>query len=474
MMSERMTSLSISSSMQQRTMATSEDLVARLIASTQELLEILNAWTFEEATYQRAYDIYNTIHRQYMALLHHFKAYLLPVDDLLPIPKEIQTCLISISRNEPSQLEHQLSILRELISKLVDCTRQKQHVICDKLVQVDYPIYLKWGHRVKRVTLDMHHTSIEQLRQLFLTYFGASDKSPLQILDPITNIEYELETINDIQPYSVDFLQHTVNRLSSETEIEQLRAELEQSRKSYLALKQSMQEPKENRKVHQEITKSKEMTQRAASLMSNRLEELQDIIDQLKSDVTQRRCRPSKSQLVRCKQESDRLEEEMKELEARIKRFKPFWKKTWELELQQIVKEQQFLREQEGLICDLKDDHKTLIDVLEQLNKIAEIQERKRQQQTINSATTEEEEEQGMIRVLGQVASIHVDHHQRMKALDDIERKLKLKKQKMDEFERELTDFVGFSKLRNVGGTEVVERERQQKDKAMIHQLFAK
>ncbi|KAI8048952.1 actin interacting protein 3-domain-containing protein [Gilbertella persicaria] len=401
------------------------------------------------------------------------------------LPEELRTCLKEVLEKEPSltTLEQHLPAIRDIIMRLLQGLKAKQSLLRDK----EFPVYLKSGDRIKKCTLQNSHLSIASIQQLFMTTFDV-DLSTVYILDPTTNIEYELEDVQDIQPYSVlsikathhtlqqlhslfdDFLQQSAHTLTKETELNQLKQELTQLKQSYAQLK-TEHDASDNRKIHQEISKSKDITQKAATLMTTRLEELQDTIDQLKSDVTQRRCRPSKHQLTQCQQVSDRLMHEMKQLESRIKTCKPLWKKTWELELQQIVKEQQFLKEQEALVADLKEDHKALIDVLGQLHKISEIQERKKQL-GMPIQKEQDEEEEGMIKVLQQVSHLHVDHHQRMKALGEIETKIKSKKQTVDEFERELTDFIGFSKLKNIGGTENVDKQRQEKDKAMIQQLF--
>lgn len=227
-------------------------------------------------------------------------------------------------------------------------------------------------------------------------------------------------------------------------------------------------------KAHAEMNESREVTQKAATLITSRLEALQDTIDQLKLDVTQRRCRPSRNQLKQCQEESDRLKSEMNDLQARIKKFKPIWKKTWEVELQQIVKEQQFLKEQEALLVDLKDDHKAVLDVLDQLVKISEIQERKKQLGVeFRMAPPTEEGFEGMTSVMKEVSNIHVDHSRRVKALAQAESKRsKELSQRIDAFERELTDFVGLRKLKKTGGAQAVDKQRQEKDKAMMKQIF--
>jgi hypothetical protein len=224
------------------------------------------------------------------------------------------------------------------------------------------------------------------------------------------------------------------------------------------------------------MTEAKESTRNAATAITARLEELQDTIDQIKLDVTQRRCRPSKAQLKHCEEESTILGQEMDDLSGKIKAFKPTWKKTWETELQDIVNEQQFLKDQEALLVDLKEDHNALLEVLDQLAKISEIQERKQQYHGVEFRRAPIEEGfDGMTSVIKQVSNIHVDHNRRVKAMVQAEKMRALElSQRIDAFEEELSDFVGCNKLKKIGGAEAIEKQRQEKDQALIKQIFDK
>ncbi|KAI7898326.1 actin interacting protein 3-domain-containing protein [Cokeromyces recurvatus] len=394
-------------------------------------------------------------------------------------------------------------------------------------------IYLKKGAHVKKSFIHQKDVSLHEIRQLFYKSFNLDSNNTtfIYILDPISNIEYELEDISDIKPYSIlimkenedndfhsldpsmtkkleilfkDVMQQVIEniankkpRMSDETtirkELNTLRHELANVRQIYEEYKKETEkvidELKEkstkvtstkslvvmlDERTRAEMNESREVTQKAAMLITNRLEELQDMIDQLKIDVTQRRRRPPKNQLHYCQEESKKLEIEMNELQQRIKEFKPIWKKTWEVELQRIVKEQQFLKEQEALLTDLKDDRNALLQVLEQLEKISEIHERKKQLgREYRMIPSTVDEEGGMAGVMKQVSTIHVDHSRRVKALAEAE-KLRAKElsQRIDAFERELTGFVELRKLKKTGGAEAIEKQRQEKDKALIKQIF--
>ncbi|KAI9480626.1 MAG: actin interacting protein 3-domain-containing protein [Benjaminiella poitrasii] len=388
-------------------------------------------------------------------------------------------------------------------------------------------LYLKKEDRVKKSSINQKDLCLQEIKQLFCKAFelDSSDAS-IYVLDPVSNVEYELEDMSDVKPYSMlaikgkekkvfssmdpvianemkalfeNVMQQVMENVmanktskkndnsSNDMMIEKLK---EEHQKEINSLRHELVTVRQikttntksivvmlDEKTHAEMNESREVTQKAATLITNRLEELQDMIDQLKLDVTQRRRRPPKDQLSYCQEESRKLEIEMSDLQSRIKQFKPVWKKTWETELQRIVKEQQFLKEQEALLADLRDDHHALLQVLEQLEKISEIHERKKQlgldHRPIIHDNSSGDLTDGMAGVMKQVSTIHVDHSRRVKALAEAER-LRAKKlsQRIDAFERELTGFVELRKLKKTGGAEAIEKQRQEKDKALIKQIF--
>lgn len=210
--------------------------------------------------------------------------------------------------------------------------------------------------------------------------------------------------------------------------------------------------------------------------ITKRLEDLQDTIDELKLDVTARKCRPSSTQMQHCDQEAKNLQGDISKLAEKLQTVKPMWKKTWEEELQNIVKEQQFLKEQEALLEDLQEDHAAILEVFEQLQKIREIQEKSksgpRRQFRITPIDSGHE---GMTSVLKQVTTIDVDPERRLRALNQAE-KMRGRElaNRIDEFEEELTNFVGTKKLRMTGGAQEIERQRQKKNQNMLRQLYEK
>ncbi|KAI8094237.1 actin interacting protein 3-domain-containing protein [Thamnidium elegans] len=532
-------------------MADIETCVSRLLRTTKNLLEILTAWSAGQVTDTQVYDQYNTLEIHFTNAIQAFESVSLSMKDMIYLPDALYICLKDTLSKDPSCLDQFLPAIRDIILKLLQGLKEKQILLRERLedtkeVDMDdpstkdalnaltmqenlansssvrktkkdtIPLYLKKGSHIKKVNV-VDHISMVALQELFRDKLNCNTQL-IYILDPESNIEYELEQVSDIKPYSVlsvrdddtvlneemqclfkqtlNQVLHTVQanhptkKVKLQQEINDLRHDLDDIQNIYQQLKNEtfkvitelrtktpvahtvvMLDPS----TRAEMNTSRQVTQKAATIITNRLEELQDTIDQIKLDVTQKRCRPSKFQLNHCKEESEIVQSEINDLVNKIKVAKPTWKKTWEVELQQIVKEQQFLKEQEALLVDLKEDHQSLLQVLDQLWKISEIQERKKQAGiALYKVAPVEEGFEGMTSVIKQVSTIQVDHSKRVQALAEAEKmRSKELSQRIDAFEKELTDFVGLKKLKKIGGAEAIERQRQEKDKDLIKQIFA-
>ncbi|CAO3569883.1 unnamed protein product [Mortierella alpina] len=212
--------------------------------------------------------------------------------------------------------------------------------------------------------------------------------------------------------------------------------------------------------------------------LTNKIEELQDVVEDMKVNVTQRRGRPSDISMAFVDKQCAQVEQEIKELSDYIQTLRPSWKKTWEVELQTIVKEQMFLKEQEALLEDLKEDRSSLLQTLGNLKKVMELQV-KNGGQGLKSKEflfqpMPEEGFEGLKTVMEEVKLIAPDSDKRLKAMAQMEKLRHIElSNRIDEFEEELTTFVGASKLRKTGGALEVERQRQQRDSENLKAMFA-
>ncbi|KAF9281350.1 Bud site selection protein 6 [Mortierella alpina] len=212
--------------------------------------------------------------------------------------------------------------------------------------------------------------------------------------------------------------------------------------------------------------------------LTNKIEELQDVVEDMKVNVTQRRGRPSDISMAFVDKQCAQVEQEIKELSDYIQTLRPSWKKTWEVELQTIVKEQMFLKEQEALLEDLKEDRSSLLQTLGNLKKVMELQV-KNGGQSLKSKEflfqpAPEEGFEGLKTVMEEVKLIAPDSDKRLKAMAQMEKLRHIElSNRIDEFEEELTTFVGASKLRKTGGALEAERQRQQRDSENLKAMFA-
>ncbi|CAO3572066.1 unnamed protein product [Mortierella alpina] len=214
--------------------------------------------------------------------------------------------------------------------------------------------------------------------------------------------------------------------------------------------------------------------------LTNKIEELQDVVEDMKLNVTQRRGKPSDISMAFVDKQSEEVEKEIAELSDYIQALRPTWKKTWEVELQTIVKEQMFLKEQEALLEDLREDRSSLVQTLANLKKVLELQNKNggvfgtKTRDFVFQPAMVDDGFEGLKTVMEEVKLIEPDSDKRLKAMAQMEKLRHIElSNRIDEFEEELTTFVGSSKLRKTGGALEVERQRQQRDLENLKAMFS-
>jgi uncharacterized phage infection (PIP) family protein YhgE len=288
---------------------------------------------------------------------------------------------------------------------------------------------------ISKRQLDLHLNEIQTLRRDILTLKQLQGEMKEETSHVVNDIKERASKLSEMAP--IDHLQSTSS--AARTQLEQGKTEL--------------------------LTKSEKVT--------TRLEELQDTIDQLKLDVTQRKCQPSEIQMTHCTDERKALDQEIKEFGDFMGTVKPHWKKIWEKELHTIVNEQQTLKDQEYLLADMKEDLDALQEVFDQLEKIYAYQAKAKPVVREFRVVSAEEGFEGMSSVFKQVASIDVDHDRRLKALEQAN-KMRQRElaNRIDDFEKELVHFVDTKKLKKTGGAMEIDRLRKQKEEDMLKQMF--
>lgn len=207
------------------------------------------------------------------------------------------------------------------------------------------------------------------------------------------------------------------------------------------------------------------------------VEDLQDLVEDLKLDVSHRGVKPKSNEMRRVANDISTATRRLEELEQFIQSVKPNWKRTWEAELQNIVDEQEFLNYQEGLLVDLQQDHKALQDVytnIQQVVRLRDMQQRSDTKLPRYVPPVPEQGHEGLGTVMIEVRGQSIDHERRVRALQTAERsREKARQGRVDEFTDELAGFVDNKALRKTGGHREAERVRQKRDNATIRAMFS-
>jgi hypothetical protein len=230
------------------------------------------------------------------------------------------------------------------------------------------------------------------------------------------------------------------------------------------------------------IKTGKKTLQDDSEKIVNRVDDLQDLIEDLRKDVVQRGVRPLPRQLEVTAKDLSIATAELKRLQDFLAKEKPLWTKIWEQELQTVCEERDMLTMQEELAADLQDDLEKAtqtLELVEQATKQQHLETEKEQggqkglrsasgRSAINAASFDKVVDPREARdgVLGEVKALQPNHESRLEAIERAEkaRQRDLATRNDDEFKRELGNFVEEGKLKKSGGVEEVERLRKAKD----------
>jgi hypothetical protein len=212
----------------------------------------------------------------------------------------------------------------------------------------------------------------------------------------------------------------------------------------------------------------------------NRVDDLQDLVEDLRKDVVTRGVRPLPRQLEEVSRDISIATSDLKKLQEFLRKEKPVWTKIWEKELQVVCDDRDLLTMQEELAADLEDD----------LEKAAQtfalVEEATRQQNLANPPANggtgvptgvrstsrtlipipTADPAKAKDSVLGEVRALQPNHESRLEAIERAEklRQRELETRREGEFQKELGNFVEEGKLKKSGGVEEVERQRKSRE----------
>jgi len=243
---------------------------------------------------------------------------------------------------------------------------------------------------------------------------------------------------------------------------------------------------------HEYVIKGRKELNVDSDRLVGKIDDLQDLVEDLRKDVVHRGVRPLPRQLEAVTRDISTLTKELRKMEDYMKREKPVWTKIWEKELEDVCQGRDELRLMEDLLVDLRDDLEkatetfTLVEqatkeqmkdagaggaaggvgsvVLRQfskgLNKISD-----------NIGVDPGQAKEG---VLGEVRALQPNHEDRLEAIERAEklRQKELEGRSDNPLKKELTNFVGEGKLKKSGGFEEVERSRKAKDDRIRREVW--
>lgn len=223
-------------------------------------------------------------------------------------------------------------------------------------------------------------------------------------------------------------------------------------------------------------TGKKELAKESERLVA-RVDDLQDLVEDLRKDVVTRGVRPLPRQLEGVSRDVSNVMKEIKKMQDFLSREKPIWTKIWEKELQMVCEERDQLTMQEDLAADLQDD----LEKAAQTFALVEQATKEQAQSNVNGgagtpAARSASRTLGIDPtidpmkakdgVLGEVRALQPNHESRVEAIERAEkaRKKELENRRIGLFQKELGNFVQEGKLKKSGGVEEAERLRKAKD----------
>ncbi|OQN96904.1 hypothetical protein B0A48_17458 [Cryoendolithus antarcticus] len=210
----------------------------------------------------------------------------------------------------------------------------------------------------------------------------------------------------------------------------------------------------------------------------NRVDDLQDLVEDLRKDVVTRGVRPLPRQLESVSKDISLATSDLKKMQEYLKREKPVWTKIWEKELQVVCDDRDFLTNQEDLAVDLEADLEQAAATFELVEMATKAQNLAQQgtagangvvpgQAALRSSSRTlgldgGDPQKAKDGVLGEVRALQPNHESRLEAIERAEkaRQRELESRQGGEFQKELGNFVEEGKLKKSGGVEEVERVR--------------
>lgn len=233
------------------------------------------------------------------------------------------------------------------------------------------------------------------------------------------------------------------------------------------------------------VTSGRKQLNKDSDHLVGKVDDLQDLIEDLRKDVVHRGVRPLPRQLEDVSKDITNLSKELKRMDDYMKQEKPIWTKIWEKELEDVCQGRDELRLMEDLMVDLKDDldkASETFTLVEQATKEqmkdngtnAAAGSARQFSKGLNNLGNSLDQNAAKDGVLSEVRALQPNHEDRLEAIERAE-KLRMKELQgrgENPLHKEMKGFVAGGKLKKSGGFEEVERARKAKDDRIRREVW--
>lgn len=244
------------------------------------------------------------------------------------------------------------------------------------------------------------------------------------------------------------------------------------------------------------VTKGRKLLNADSDRLVNKVDDLQDLVEDLRKDVVHRGVRPLPRQLEAVTKDITTLTKELMKMEEFMKKEKPIWTKIWEKELEDVCQGRDELRLMEDLMVDLRDDLEKASETFALVEQATKEQMKEGGQgntvngsvsngptpfgafsrglKSISEKSVSADPNEAKEGVLGEVRALQPNHESRLEAIERAEklRQKELQTRMVNPLTKELASFVEEGKLKKSGGVEEVERARKAKDDRIRREVW--
>jgi hypothetical protein len=210
-----------------------------------------------------------------------------------------------------------------------------------------------------------------------------------------------------------------------------------------------------------------------------KVEDLQDVIEELYTDVTEKLVVPRPTLMRSLKKDITEAERQLQDLVGATKTAASTWRTTWAQEMENVMAEEKQLKYHLAFTNDIEEDFTNLQKVFGQIEMYAAQRTAAGGMATVGRgrgyrppSPTEKDPAQSLSSVLFEIQGSRVDPDKRLKAIENAarmrQRELDEKRGADDVLQTQLSDFVEGRKLKKTGGVEETERLRQKKNELAL------